>query len=252
MTVHIDPYAGFCFGVRRAIEAAEKAASEGSTVFSLGEIVHNDDEVRRLKGKGIQAIATDQYLAMENCHVVIRAHGEPRQTYRHAQDHDITLVDATCPVVKKLQRRVSDAVEEMKENNGLVILFGKPDHPEVKGLVGQAEGPLKVVTSKQDLDELDLPGPVRVFSQTTMDEDQYEEILKSLEERTNGEVIGYRTICRQVSGRADKIRDFAVGHDVVIFVSSPRSSNGQYLFSLCREMNERSFMISSAGESRSR
>lgn len=250
MEVIIDPYAGFCFGVKRAVEAAEKAVASGVPVYSLGDLVHNEHEVRRLENEGVIPVSKDQYLTMEHCHVVIRAHGEPSDTYHHAKDHDITLVDATCPVVKKLRERVKASAAEMQKLGGKVVIVGKKDHPEIQGILGQTSGPVIVAGSESEVEKLDLNGPVRVFSQTTMDVAIFGRIIEKIKEKAAGEVLSYNTVCRQISGRVPVLERFANENDVVVFVSSPSSSNGRYLFSVIESANKKAFMVNSVDEIR--
>lgn len=252
MKVTIDPDAGFCFGVSRAIEAAEKGLSAGEELYCLGDIVHNSGELERLKSKGLRIITHDDLPALQGKTVLIRAHGEPPETFETAKRYNITLIDATCPIVSKLQQRIRKSHEETAETGGSVLIYGKPGHAEVVGLVGQTGGKAFVVRKPEDLDNIHLSSPVHLYSQTTMDKEGLDamaaEIRKRLREKGENDLFVHNTICGQVSGRAPLVREFAKQHDIVIFVSGKKSSNGAWLFSLCLSENPRCYFISSKEE----
>ena len=249
MKVTIDPDAGFCFGVSRAIEAAEKGLSAGEELYCLGDIVHNSGELERLKSKGLKIISHEDLPALEGKKVLIRAHGEPPETFETARRYNITLIDATCPIVSKLQQRIRKSHEEGLKTGGTVVIYGKPGHAEVVGLVGQTGGRAVVVRKPEDLNGIILSSPVHLYSQTTMDKEGLDamaaEIEKRLREKGNAGLFVHNTICGQVSGRAPLVRKFAKQHDVVIFVSGKKSSNGAWLFSLCLSENPRCHFVSS-------
>ena len=251
MNVTIDPDSGFCFGVTHAIEVAERELINNNSLSCLGDIVHNDMEVERLKASGLNIIPPEELLRHPDSKVLIRAHGEPPETYKTARQYNIELIDATCPIVLKLQKRIRDAYREMAEKNGQVVIYGKQGHAEVIGLTGQTGGSAIVIGNTDELDKIDFSRPVRLFSQTTMSTEGFMEIVRNSEERIKqifqddpGDFLWNNTICRQVSGRSDQLRKFAQQYEVIIFVSGKKSSNGQYLYELCRRENPRSYFIS--------
>jgi len=240
LQVEIDPHSGFCFGVVKAIERAEKSIQTHKEIFSLGQIVHNDEEVRRLEQEGMKTITHDQLSGLHNSKVLIRAHGEPPETYEVLRKNGNEIIDATCPIVLRLQDRVRHSLEQGE----FILIFGKRDHPEVTGLMGHL-GLKGLVFSK--LDELDLtklPERVTLYSQTTMSIDALYAVREELE--ALGHIVNLKdTVCRQVSGRKFDMQTFSTKHDVIVFVSGTESSNGKILFSACREVNPRSYKISS-------
>lgn len=252
MKVTIDPDAGFCFGVSRAIAAAENEISAGGKLYCLGDIVHNSEELERLKSKGLQIVTHDDLPSLSGKKVLIRAHGEPPKTFETAARLNITLIDATCPIVNKLQQRISKSNQATAVEGGSVLIYGKPGHAEVVGLVGQTDGNAIVLSTKEDLDRVDFSKPVHLYSQTTMDKEGLDDIAAEIENRlenAGGQGLKvHNTICGQVSGRAPLVRDFAKNHDVIVFVSGKKSSNGAWLFSLCHAQNERSYFVSSKEE----
>lgn len=239
LSVDIDINSGFCFGVVYAIEMAEEILDQEGHLFCLGDIVHNDEEVRRLEAKGLQIINHDQLKTITEAKVLIRAHGEPPSTYRLAIENNLTLVDASCPVVLKLQNRIKTAYD--KGDN--IFIYGKPGHAEVVGLVGQTNDQARVF---QDIAELDLttaPKNLTLFSQTTKSTENFYHIKSKFEE-AGIEVNANDTICRQVSNRDKELRQFAKSYDKVIFVSGTKSSNGRVLYNICKTTNEHSYFIS--------
>ena len=254
MIIEIDPHAGFCFGVKEAIEKAEVELAHTASLLCLGEIVHNREETRRLEGQGLKTIDRDQFRELKNTTVLIRAHGEPPETYEIARKNNITLVEATCPIVLKLQKRVHDAWLEMKEQDGLVIIAGKRNHPEVIGLEGQAGHHAIVVESVDELKKIHLEKPVRMFAQTTFDREEYERMKDWASDilNQNGQMEmdfkSYNSICGQVSNRVPKLKSFCSIHDVIIFVSGKNSSNGKNLFHHCKTVNPRSYFVSAPEE----
>jgi 4-hydroxy-3-methylbut-2-en-1-yl diphosphate reductase len=255
MNITIDPRSGFCHGVKLAVQAAEKEIKEYGKVLCLGDIVHNKEEVGRLKKKGMVVIGQDDLRTLRDCRVLIRAHGEPPETYRIASQHNITLIDASCPIVLKLQQDIRKAFLEMQEKNGQIVIYGKAGHAEVNGLNGQADGAAIIINDKKDMDKIDFNRPVRLFSQTTMDLDGYRGMVAAIEERfkiqnTHGmkDFTWKDTICRQVANRSAVLKNFASGFDVVIFVGGRQSSNGVYLFEACRSVNPDTHFVSGKDE----
>lgn len=250
MIVEIDPNSGFCYGVVRAIRMAENELQNGHTLFSLGDIVHNEPEVARLNGCGMCTIHQHELQQLRHVKVLIRAHGEPPETYHIAAGNNISIVDATCPVVLKLQKKVHRAYLESQKNNGQVVIYGKPGHAEVNGLVGQTENNAMVINSEEEVDRIDVRHPVYLFAQTTMTIEGLQRIRAAIELKRDTENIGNDipfqvndTICRYVSNREPQLTEFAQRHDVVIFVSGSKSSNGKALYEVCRKANPRTYMI---------
>ena len=255
MIVEIDPNSGFCYGVVRAIRMAEDELHNGHTLFSLGDIVHNEPEVARLNRCGMNTINHHDLKQLRNVKVLIRAHGEPPETYLTATANNISIVDATCPVVLNLQKKVHQAYLETKENNGQVVIYGKPKHAEVNGLVGQTENNAIVINFEEEIDLIDVHRPIYLFAQTTMTIEGLQRIRTAIELKRNTERIGNDipfqvndTICRQVSNREPQLVDFAQHHDVVIFVCGRKSSNGKALYEVCRKANPRTHMIATPKE----
>ncbi len=253
MKVSIDTNSGFCFGVVNAIQAAERVLEQESRLYCLGDIVHNNKEVERLTSLGLEIISHEQFQNLRNEKVLIRAHGEPPETYKIALKNGIELIDASCPVVLKLQNNVRIGNEKMQQKDGQLVIYGKQGHAEVAGLAGQTSGEAIVVNSEEDLlEKVDFSRPVNLFSQTTQSIEGFNGIVKTIEakqkEEGGGSFVINDTICRQVSHRAPQLRIFSQNHDVVVFVSGRKSSNGKYLYGVCKETNPRSFFISSKEE----
>ena len=250
MLIEIDDKSGFCFGVVRAITEAESALSDGGEVSSLGDIVHNRMEVQRLEALGLKTVTHSDLPTLGGKRLFIRAHGEPPRTYRTARELGIEIIDATCPVVARLQRRVVEAYEEMAPRGGQVVILGKRGHAEVVGLTGQVEDRAIVVERKEDLEQIDFTRPVFFLSQTTQSIALFEQLGDEILRRhaSPDEVRIVDTICRQVSGREQHLEGFAARFDVVIFVCGRKSSNGKVLFEVCRRTNPRSYNIEEAGE----
>ncbi len=256
MNITIDQESGFCFGVVFAIQMAEAELDVSGSLYCLGDIVHNNMEVDRLTKKGLKIINHDQFRELKDCKVLIRAHGEPPETYETAIRNNIELIDASCPVVLKLQNRVRTSYEEVKENNGQVVIYGEPGHAEVNGLVGQTGGEAIIVTDEHDLDKIDYNRPVYLFSQTTKSTVGFQKIQEAIEKRVHdfrgvrevGELIANDTICRQVSNREPQLERFAARFDVIVFVSGKKSSNGKALYEVCKRVNPRTHFISEVSE----
>jgi 4-hydroxy-3-methylbut-2-en-1-yl diphosphate reductase len=240
LTVEIDPSSGFCFGVVYAIEMAEDILDEFGTLYCLGDIVHNDEEVRRLEAKGLQIINHDQMAAITDAKVLIRAHGEPPSTYELALKNNLELIDASCPVVLKLQNRIKNSFD--KEDK--IYIYGKHGHAEVVGLLGQTNNKAVVFQSLEELDLASMPREITLYSQTTKSTDSFYEINKVLAE--NGITVNTNdTICRQVSNRDKELRNFAKNYDRIIFVSGTKSSNGKVLYNVCKDQNPNTYFVSS-------
>lgn len=257
MQVSIDPNAGFCFGVGQAIREAEHALDSGEKIYCLGDIVHNTVELDRLKAKGLEVIDHSRLRELQHSTVLIRAHGEPPSTYEIAENNHLVIIDATCPIVRKLQQRIQEHYHAGIENQTQVVLFGKVGHAEVAGLAGQTKGDAIVVNCEADLQQIDFLKPVKLFSQTTMDREAFSKISLEIEHRMQlaqpGKVPDlqiFDTICRQVSGRIPLLKKFVSGLDALIFVSGRKSSNGAYLFEICKTANPKSYRVSDAGDLR--
>ncbi len=251
MEIIIDQKSGFCFGVRRAIEMAEKEIEAGEKLYCLGEIVHNAAEVDRLREKGIEFIDRGKYLTLSDCKVMIRAHGEPPETYRYAREHNIQLLDATCPVVLRLQEKVKSV--QMINPQAQIVIFGKKDHPEVVGLRGQVEN-TTIIESPDEINSIDYTRPVTLFAQTTKDKNQYADIKKEIQQRMisagqpDENFVAVNSICGQVANRAPWLAKFSTTVDMLIFVGGKSSSNSKSLFAICRQHNPNSFFITSPDE----
>jgi 4-hydroxy-3-methylbut-2-enyl diphosphate reductase len=256
MFIETDKKSGFCFGVQNAVEIAEKALLEGEKVYSLGPIVHNDMEVERLSALGLTSINHEEFSLLSNCRVLIRAHGEPPETYAIAEQNDITIIEATCPIVRKLQSRIKVAWLRMKEVNGQVVIFGKKGHAEVVGLLGQIKNEGILISRLEELSLVDPKRPVSLFSQTTMSVPEYNKIASAILENIRDAGIPEpeknltvnRSICGQVSSREPHLRAFAARHDVIIFVSGQESSNGKMLYSICKSINNETHFVTSPEE----
>jgi 4-hydroxy-3-methylbut-2-enyl diphosphate reductase len=243
LKVTIDDNSGFCFGVVYAIEMAEDVLAEQGYLYCLGDIVHNDEEVKRLKAMGLQIINHNQFNELKNEKVLIRAHGEPPSTYQKAIENNITLIDATCPVVLKLQNRIKNSFDK-KET---IFLMGKKGHAEVTGLMGQINNEGIVFTDVTELDDKVLPSEITLYTQTTKSKQKFHETKKALEEK-GIKVNAHDTICSQVSDRDSELRAFSKSYDKIIFVSGTKSSNGKVLYNVCKEQNPNTFFISTAEE----
>lgn len=239
----IDKDSGFCFGVVYAIDMAEEILGEDGYLYCLGDIVHNDEEVSRLKAKGLRIIAHDKLPELRNEKVLIRAHGEAPETYRIALENNITLIDASCPVVLKLQNRVKTSFDQDEK----ILIYGKHGHAEVIGLQGQTGGDALVFQDIAELDGVDLPDRFTLYSQTTKSVDKFYAIKDELIGR-GYDVKANDTICRQVSNRYDDLGDFARRFDRIVFVSGKKSSNGRVLYDVCLKHNPNSYFVSDPSE----
>lgn len=241
MVIEIDTGSGFCFGVTTAISKAEEELAQSKSLYCLGDIVHNGRECERLKNLGLITVEHEDMNKLSNTKMLLRAHGEPPSTYQMAKEQNIQIIDATCPVVLNLQKRIKQAYEE----GGQIVIYGKPGHAEVIGLVGQTEGSAIVIENMEDAKLLDFSKDIKLFSQTTKSLVGFREIVSYIEANIqSGATFTYSdTICRQVANRIGNIRDFAQKHDVVLFVCGKKSSNGKVLFTECNKVNTRTYMI---------
>ena len=255
MRVTIDKYSGFCFGVVYAIQMAEDELAKSGKLYCLGDIVHNNMEVDRLNNLGLEIIDHEQLAKLKDCKVLIRAHGEPPETYKTAIKNNIQLLDASCPVVLKLQHNIKEGYEEITKINGQIVIFGKEGHAEVQGLLGQTDGKAIVVTSSDDLDKVDFNAPIYMYSQTTKSPKAFADLQEEIKKRKalvgNDDSVKFivnDTLCRQVSGREPQLKEFAKENDVIVFVSGKKSSNGKMLFQSCLKENPNSYFVSEEKE----
>lgn len=251
LQVTIDPQSGFCFGVVYAIEVAERELEQGRQLYCLGDIVHNNMEVSRLRQMGLTIIEHEDLKEIRDCKVLIRAHGEPPETYRIALQNNIELIDASCPIVLQLQNSIRQGFIEMQKRNGQIVIYGKEGHAEVNGLKGQTGGTAIVISEEQDLDRIDFTRPVRLYSQTTKSVGGFRklvsEITGRMEKASPDGKIDFEwndSICRQVSNRSGQLRDFASKYDVIVFVSGKKSSNGMILYKECLNVNPKTYLVS--------
>lgn len=245
--IEIDKDSGFCNGVVTAIRKAEEELEKSGYLYCLGDIVHNSNEVDRLCANGLQTITHDELNNLSDVKVLLRAHGEPPETYRVADQNRIEIIDATCPVVLQLQKRIKSAYTQTgeSERHRLILIYGKNGHAEVNGLVGQTDGQAVVIQTIEDLDEVDLTADIYLYSQTTKSLEGFRQIVEEIKRRkVTGKFEYFDTICRQVANRIPKIREFAVAHEVILFVCGKKSSNGKVLFQQCLNVNPKSYFIS--------
>ena len=243
----VDQNSGFCFGVINAIRTAENYLTEHQTLYCLGDIVHNSEEVQRLSGMGLEIIDYEQFKNLKDTSVLIRAHGEPPETYRIAEKNNIHLIDATCPVVLKLQKRILNEHLQNKSEKQILI-YGKKGHAEVVGLLGQTENTGIVISTPEDIEQIDFNRPSILYSQTTQSLEQYQQLIDTIQARYqaagHSDWFEYEgTICGKVSSRAKQIADFASSFDIILFVSGEKSSNGLYLYNICKDHNPCSFFL---------
>lgn len=247
--IEIDELSGFCFGVVTAIRKAEEELAKSGTLYCLGDIVHNSDEVERLRRKGLVTITHEQMAGLHDVKVLLRAHGEPPSTYDMARRNGIEIIDATCPVVLQLQRRIKEAYSGSTPHPQIVI-YGKTGHAEVNGLVGQTGGEAIVIESTDDLDKIDYSRDIHLYSQTTKSIEGLKTMIAEISRRKHPDASlqSADTICRQVANRVGHIREFAASHSVILFVAGKKSSNGKILYNECKSVNPRTHLISNADE----
>ena len=251
ITITIDKNSGFCFGVIHAIRTAEQYLQKHKSLYCLGDIVHNNEELNRLTNLGLKIITPKQFEKLRNTTVLIRAHGEPPATYQIAEKNNITLIDATCQVVAQLQKKIKKNVEQHPETQ--ILIVGKTGHAEVEGLLGQTNQNGKVISSIDDLDNIDYSKPAKLYAQTTQSAEHYEKITEKIKEnyKEKGKenlIEIHNTICKRVSNRANEIKNFASQFDAVLFVSDEKSSNGMFLYEVCKKQNLNTFFISSVNQ----
>ncbi|MBO5539038.1 MAG: 4-hydroxy-3-methylbut-2-enyl diphosphate reductase [Prevotella sp.] len=247
LQIEIDAGSGFCFGVTTAIRKAEEELAKGGTLYCLGDIVHNGMEVERLHEQGLVTITHDELRELHNVKVLLRAHGEPPETYELARRNNIEIIDATCPVVLQLQKRIK---KQFDESNAQIVIFGKPGHAEVLGLVGQTGGEAIVIANFDDVRKLDFTRDIYLYSQTTKSLDEFHRIISYIQEHIAPTAVfkSFDTICRQVANRMPNIAAFAARHDLILFVCGRKSSNGRVLFNECKSVNANSYQIERAEE----
>lgn len=255
--IEIDSNSGFCFGVVTAIDKAEAELSDGGSLVCLGDIVHNASEVERLRLRGLETITHNDLERVRNSTVLLRAHGEPPSTYEQLRRNHNRVIDATCPVVLRLQKRIKQAYDQARleieagrrAEMPLIVIYGKRGHAEVNGLVGQTEGNAVVIQDADELDSLDLSRDILLYSQTTKSIEGFSHIVEEIKNRKRGGRFEYYdTICRQVATRSEKIKGFASSHDTVLFVSGAKSSNGKVLLEECRKINPRTYLLNDSGD----
>jgi 4-hydroxy-3-methylbut-2-en-1-yl diphosphate reductase len=249
MIIEIDESSGFCWGVVRAVDFAEKELMKPQKLYSLGDIIHNPVEIERLDGLGLKIISHEDFINLKDSKILIRAHGEPPATYKIAVENNIEIIDATCPIVKKVQERI-----RFFYNNGYqIIIFGKAEHAEVIGLNGVCNNSAIVIKTIEEASRIELKAKNVIFSQTTMDPHRFQEIIdtikhKALEENKNIEILVRDTICRSVADREKSLKEFAEKYDIIIFVSGRNSSNGKFLFEICRTYNKNAYFVEKSTE----
>ena len=248
LQIEIDHGSGFCFGVTTAIKKAEEELAEGQTLYCLGDIVHNGMEVERLHANGLNTINHDEMKRLHGVKVLLRAHGEPPDTYALAEANQIQIIDATCPVVLQLQRRIKRQYDS--DPQAQIVIFGKSGHAEVLGLVGQTQGRAGVVESLEDVKHLDFSRDTYLYSQTTKSLDEFHRIIEYIQAHISPTATfrSFDTICRQVANRMPNIAGFAARHDVILFVCGHKSSNGKVLFNECVRVNAHSYLVEQPGE----
>lgn len=249
MIIEIDKNSGLCFGVVEAIRKAEETLQQQDTLYCLGDIVHNDAEVERLTKQGLITIDHERYFTMKDTSVLLRAHGEPPSTYEYARQNNIQLIDATCPVVLKLQQRIRKGHELDKNENTQVVIYGKKNHAEVNGLVGQTNGKAIVIENVDEIEKINFTKPIELYSQTTKDLEGFHLLAEELKKQAiDVPVKIHDTVCRQVANRIPAIRQFSARFGLILFVSGQKSSNGKMLYQICQSVNPNSKFISSIEE----
>ena len=246
VNIEIDSGSGFCFGVTTAIRKAEEELAKGNMLYCLGDIVHNGQECERLKKMGLITINHEEFARLHDVKVLLRAHGEPPETYELAKTNNIEIIDATCPVVLRLQQRIKREFDNTSDsNNKQIVIYGKNGHAEVLGLVGQTRGQAIVIENLSEVNRLDFNKDIRLYSQTTKSLDEFRQIVAYIKEHISQDASFeyYDTICRQVANRMPNIQTFASNHDLILFVCGRKSSNGKILFQECKKVNPKTFLI---------
>ena len=250
-TIEIDNGSGFCFGVVTAIQKAKEEINKSGHLYCLGDIVHNSNEVERLQKIGLETITHDQLSQLHDVKVLLRAHGEPPQTYEVARRNNISLIDATCPVVLQLQKRIRNTyLDTPDDKQPQIVIYGKKGHAEVNGLVGQTQGNALVIESVDEVDKIDFSRNIYLYSQTTKSLEGFKKIVNEIQHRVahNVQFSSFDTICRRVANRIPQIKQFATNHDVILFVCGSKSSNGRILYEECSRVNPLSYLISNETE----
>ncbi len=248
MKIRIEEKSGFCYGVVRAVDMADAILDRGEALYSLGQIVHNEMEVKRLEQKGLKTITREDLPSLHDCKMLVRAHGEPPSTYEIAKENHIEIIDGTCPIVKKIQSGIAG---KAIEKDALIVIYGKKGHPEVEGLFGQAPEKTKIISSVEEADMLPSSLNLHLYSQTTMDYDAFQSIILKIEKKQfeeGGKLTVHNTICGHVSHRKPGLQKFAAENDLIIFVGGTHSSNGKILFQVCKDVNPNSFYIGKPDE----
>ena len=250
INVEIDDHSGFCFGVTTAIRKAEEELQRGAPLYCLGDIVHNGMECERLHAMGLIAINHEEFAQLHNVRVLLRAHGEPPETYEMARRNNIEIIDATCPVVLNIQKRIKQEYTTASSTEKQIVIYGQKGHAEVLGLVGQTDGSALVIESIKEIERIDFTRDIYLYSQTTKSLDEFRLIVETIKQRISPDVEFhyYDTICRQVSNRLDNIRRFAASHDLIFFVCGKKSSNGKVLYQECLKANPNSYHIEGSHE----
>ena len=252
MEVLIEKEAGFCFGVVSAIDTCERSLEKYGEIYCLGELVHNSMEINRLEKRGLKIIEVKDLEGLNNCRVMIRAHGEPPTTYALAKGNNIELIDATCPIVLKLQKDIKKAYDSMDKANSQIVIFGKKGHAEVVGLCGQTLNTAIVISKQEEIDKIDFTKAVYLFSQTTKNKEEFEGLVsiigQKMKENNNENFFPTNSICKRMASRTKTLLDFADSVDAVLFVSGKHSSNGTYLYEFCKEHKKATYFISDKGD----
>jgi 4-hydroxy-3-methylbut-2-en-1-yl diphosphate reductase len=245
--IEIDPSAGFCFGVEKAIATAEEKLSQGEAVYGLGAMVHNEEETGRLDKLGLRTVTTDDFAEIGPARVILRAHGEPPSTYEKAKQHNIEIIDATCPIVISLQKKIGKKFRKLDKEQEQIVIFGKEGHPETVGLMGQTNGEAVLVTDPEETGQVDPQKKIFLYSQTTMDPEEFKLLeerlakMAAVSERTG--LVANCSICNQMKRRKPDLKAFALKHELMIFVSGSASSNGAMLYAYCKKHNSNSHWI---------
>ncbi|MDR3652387.1 MAG: 4-hydroxy-3-methylbut-2-enyl diphosphate reductase [Paludibacter sp.] len=250
LNIEIDKKSGFCFGVVKAISKAEEELAKGEILYCLGDIVHNGQEVERLSRMGLKTIDHEQFAQLHDAKVLLRAHGEPPRTYEIAKENNLTLIDASCPVVLKLQTRIKNAYRDAASPDTQIVIYGEKGHAEVNGLVGQTDEKAIVIESEADINKLDFNRKIQLFSQTTKSLDGFNHLVTTLSKKVenNDNFEYFDTICRQVANRIPNITTFAEQNDIIIFVSGKKSSNGKVLYEHSKKINPNTYLVTEANE----
>ena len=245
MVVEIDKHSGFCFGVKKAIESASQMLELGEEVFCVGDIVHNEEEAKRLNQLGMSIIKLDDVKDIKSGTVLFRAHGEAPTSYKIIEKAGLPLEDATCPVVLKLHQRIRKAYDEQNKQNGQIVIYGKRGHAEVIGLAGQTQNEAIVIENESEIDLIDFGKPIEIFAQTTKSPRKFQQIVEQIQKKSHTEVKWHNTTCKQVTGRVPRIQEFAKAYPLIVFVGGKKSSNAKVLFKACKEVNPKSHFVSS-------